>query len=136
MGLYKMIENKKKEQKRKKKAKTIKVVGITAAVGVTVGAVTGILCAPKSGKEIRGDLADKTSKAKEGAVKKSSLFKGSLSDKVEEGKKDIVTAREKISEYLASKKKQNKSRKSDVSEEIVISDESKVEATDDMKIEE
>ena len=113
MGLYKMIENKKKEQKRKKKAKTIKVVGITAAVGVTVGAVTGILCAPKSGKEIRGDLADKTSKAKEGAVKKSSLFKGSLSDKVE-----------------------NKSRKSDVSEEIVISDESKVEATDDMKIEE
>ena len=56
MSLLKIIEQKKKEKELAQKKKNAKNLAISAAIGVATGAVSGILLAPKSGKETRDDI--------------------------------------------------------------------------------
>lgn len=97
MNIYDLINKKKKKQK----AKAVKTAALTAAIGVTAGAAAGVLLAPKSGKETREDIVNKSVEAKDKLVEKT---KAAISTKVSEGKKDVSAAKEKIAEYLASKK--------------------------------
>jgi gas vesicle protein len=108
MGIYKLIEQKKREQKKKENIKIAKIATLTATIGATIGAATGILFAPKAGKETRAELADKTAEAKEKISVKGLELKENISLKVEDSKKDIKAAKEKISEYLAGKKNNEK----------------------------
>lgn len=100
MNIYDLINKKKKKQK----AKAVKTAALTAAIGVTAGAAAGVLLAPKSGKETREDIVNKSVEAKDKLVEKTRATKATISTKVSEGKKDVSAAKEKIAEYLASKK--------------------------------
>ena len=100
MNIYDLINKKKKKQK----AKAVKTAALTAAIGVTAGAAAGVLLAPKSGKETREDIVNKSVEAKDKLVEKTKATKATISTKVSEGKKDVSAAKEKIAEYLASKK--------------------------------
>ena len=117
MSIYDLINKKKKKQK----AKMVKTAALTAALGVTAGATAGVLFAPKSGKETREDIVNKSVEAKDKLVEKTKATKAAISKKVSEGKKDVSTAKEKISEYLASKKGQ-KQEACDVVEELALAD--------------
>ena len=117
MSIYDLINKKKKKQK----AKMVKTATLTAALGVTAGAPAGVLFAPKSGKETRENIANKSSETKDKLVEKTKATKAAISKKVSEGKKDVSTAKEKISEYLASKKGQ-KQEACDVVEELALAD--------------
>lgn len=117
MSIYDLINKKKKKQK----AKMVKTATLTAALGVTAGATAGVLFAPKSGKETRENIANKSSETKDKLVEKTKATKAAISKKVSEGKKDVSTAKEKISEYLASKKGQ-KQEDCDVVEELALAD--------------
>ena len=117
MSIYDLINKKKKKQK----AKMVKSDALTAALGVTAGATAGVLFAPKSGKETRENIANKSSETKDKLVEKTKATKAAISKKVSEGKKDVSTAKEKISEYLASKKGQ-KQEACDVVEELALAD--------------
>lgn len=55
-----IIDEKRRDAARKRKMKTAKDVATGAAIGTALGAVTGLLFAPKSGKETRKDIADKS----------------------------------------------------------------------------
>ena len=55
-----IIDEKRRAVERKKKMKAAKDVATGAALGTAIGAVTGLLLAPKSGKETRKDIADKS----------------------------------------------------------------------------
>ena len=90
--------------KKKQKAKAVKTAALSAAIGVTAGAAAGVLLAPKSGKETREDIVNKSVEAKDKLVEKTKATKAAISTKVSEGKKDVSAAKEKIAEYLASKK--------------------------------
>lgn len=60
---------------------------IGALIGAAAGLVAGILTAPKSGKETRQDIADKTGELKDGAAKKADQLKqkaGELKHKAED----------------------------------------------------
>ena len=100
MNIYDLINKKKKKQK----AKAVKTAALTAAIGVTAGATAGVLLAPKSGKETREDIVNKSVEAKNKLVEKTKATKTAISTKVSEGKKDVSAAKEKIAEYLASKR--------------------------------
>ena len=117
MSIYDLINKKKKKQK----AKMVKTATLTAALGVTAGATAGVLFAPKSGKETRENMANKSSETKDKLVEKTKATKAAISKKVSEGKKDVSTAKEKISEYLASKKGK-KQEACDVVEELALAD--------------
>ena len=117
MNIYDLINKK----KRKQKAKAVKTAALSAAIGVTAGAAAGVLLAPKSGKETREDIVNKSVEAKDKLLEKTKATKAAISKKVSEGKKDVSTAKEKISEYLASKKGQ-KQEACDVVEELALAD--------------
>ena len=104
MSIYKLIEKKKKEQKRKENLKKAKVAGITV-LGASAGALAGILLAPKSGKETRNDISTKSAEIKDTIITKSSDIKENINERVSKRKSDINEAKEKISNYLSKKKK-------------------------------
>ena len=85
MSIMELIERGKRARKQKARKQFLQNVALGAAVGVTVGAVAGVLLAPKSGKETREDVVK--------AVKK-------LPDKAKEG---IETVKEKIEEVKSGK---------------------------------
>jgi gas vesicle protein len=106
MGIYALIEKKKKEQKRKENIKVAKIASLTAVTGAALGSIVSLLFAPKSGKETRSDIVEKTNEAKDKISEKGTEIKETLNCKLTEGKKDIKNAKAKISDYLANKKLQ------------------------------
>ena len=104
MSIYSLIEKKKREKKRKENVKLAKIATITAVVGASVGTAAGVLLAPKSGKETRTDIVEKSKLAKEEIRTKSKSLKENLDSKVVKGKNNISEAKSKISQYLSSKK--------------------------------
>ena len=104
MSIYSLIEKKKREKKRKENVKLAKIATITAVVGASVGTTAGVLLAPKSGKETRADIVEKSKLAKEEIRTKSKSLKENLDSKVVKGKNNISEAKSKISQYLSSKK--------------------------------
>jgi len=104
MGIYALIEKKKKEQKRKENIKVAKIASLTAVTGAALGSIVSLLFAPKSGKETRSDIAEKAIETKDKLSEKGTELKEKLDSKVTEGKKDLKEAKAKISDYLASKK--------------------------------
>lgn len=125
MRLSQLLEEKRKAKKRQAMAKTAKTVGLTAIVGASVGAVGGILFAPKSGKETREDIKNSSIEANEKLKVKASEAKDKLNKKIKEGKENLSEANLKIKDYL--KNKRNKSEEVENLEEISTTSEEKVE---------
>ena len=55
MNLSKKIEDKRKAKQRAEKVKKAKIATAGVVLGAVTGAVSGVLLAPKSGKETRED---------------------------------------------------------------------------------
>lgn len=105
MGLYKLINKKRKQNKRK----LVRNLTISTVVGGTAGVLSGILLAPKSGKETREDIKGKALEVKE-----------ETTEKAKELKRNVKEAKSKIKDYLNEK---NKKEDSAVDENIVCEDE-------------
>lgn len=61
MKLLDLLNEKKERERRQKKVDTAKKI----ALGFVIGAITGIMLAPKSGKETRQDIVEKTKEVAE-----------------------------------------------------------------------
>lgn len=61
-------------------------LAIGALVGAVAGFVTGVLMAPKSGKETRDDIKNKAMEAKGAATQEAAKVKKAAESKVEEAK--------------------------------------------------
>lgn len=131
MGLYKLIEKKKKEQKRKENIKVLKVATATTLLGTAAGVLSGVLFAPKSGEETREEIKVKATELADNAKIKVKSAKINLNEKISESKDDLKEARAKISEYLASKKDTNLTQSEEVSNlELSSSEEDKEEKSE------
>lgn len=93
MSLLKKIEEKRKKQRRAEKNKKVAIAGLGVAVGALAGSAAGVLFAPKSGKETREDIAEK-----------SKVAKDKLNDGVQATKEKVEESKSKIKEYLEKKK--------------------------------
>jgi gas vesicle protein len=58
MKLLKIIDDSRKKKEKAKKVKAAKKMATAATVGSAVGAIAGVLLAPKSGKETRQDIVN------------------------------------------------------------------------------
>lgn len=126
MRLSQLLEEKRKAKKRQAMAKTAKTVGVTAVVGASIGAIGGILFAPKSGKETREDLKNTAIDANKKLKAKTEEAKIALNEKMQTGKENISEANAKIKKYL--KEKKNKELVAPANEvEEVVADENAVE---------
>lgn len=63
--IFKKLQERKEAEMRRQKKETIKKVGVALLIGSVVSSVVTLFTAPKSGKEMRQDVADKVD---EGAV--------------------------------------------------------------------
>ncbi|MCR1949521.1 YtxH domain-containing protein [Clostridium sp. DSM 100503] len=97
MNLTKLIEQKKKEKAKREKAKVTKNVALGATICIAAGLASGLLFAPKSGKDTRKSLK-KTAKDLSNTIKNKTI------DITEDTKSNFDDAKSKISKYLESKK--------------------------------
>ncbi|WP_010248785.1 YtxH domain-containing protein [Acetivibrio cellulolyticus] len=65
MKFLKSLKDAKNKKEKEKKAKAVKKFAAAATLGSAVGAVTGLLFAPKAGKETRQDIANNVKEASE-----------------------------------------------------------------------
>lgn len=126
MRLSQLLEEKRKAKKRQAMAKTAKTVGVTAVVGASIGAIGGILFAPKSGKETREDLKNTAIDANKKLKAKTEEAKIALNEKMQTGKENISEANAKIKNYLKEKKNKEVVAPANKVEEVVA-DENAVE---------
>ncbi|MCR1952210.1 YtxH domain-containing protein [Clostridium sp. DSM 100503] len=111
MNLYDLIEKK----KRKKRKKVIKATALSTIAGGAVGVLSGLLLAPKSGKETRQDIKEKIDD-----------FKNSTVERKENFKRNISESKNKIKDYLKEKNKEldiedniyNRTEEKNICEEI------------------
>lgn len=96
MSIMDLIEKGKKTISKRQKKQTLPDPLIGAALGLTVGALAGVLLAPKSGKETREDLSNA---AKELPGKAKEVLE-KAKEKVEETKEKLQDARTKVDEDL------------------------------------
>lgn len=77
-----------------------KKFAIGALIGVAAGFITGILTAPKSGKETREDIKNTASKVVREAEKQLKQLHSELSDAIEEGKLIVKREGDKVKKGL------------------------------------
>lgn len=89
MALYNLIEKKRKEKRKK----IVKTAAVSTLVGGTLGVLSGVLLAPKSGKDTREDIKEKMNDIKVKTI-----------DQSENLKNNVKEAKNKINDYLREKK--------------------------------
>ena len=97
----KYLEEKRKRARREENLKTAKNVAVGTAIGTFIGAITGILFAPKSGKETREDIANKT-KEVAGNIKEAVYEQMEVAKKIQGKVKDEI---KKVYTDIKEKKK-------------------------------
>ncbi|MDO5292654.1 MAG: YtxH domain-containing protein [bacterium] len=102
MNLLQKIEAKKNQKAKQERNKKIAIATSGVALGTVVGAVAGVLAAPKSGKETIADAKENIAEAKE-----------KLSENIKNTKTKVTESQAKIKEYLNS-------RKSEEAEEVEV----------------
>lgn len=85
MKLADIIKERKRAERRRQKVDTAKKI----AIGSAIGALAGLLFAPKSGKETRQDIVDKTKKAAESTTKTLKNLEEKVKDEVKSKVEDI-----------------------------------------------
>ncbi|WP_297436386.1 YtxH domain-containing protein [uncultured Clostridium sp.] len=131
MRLSQLLEEKRKAKKRQAMAKTAKTVGIAAAIGTSIGAIGGLLFAPKSGKETREDIKNTAIDANEKLKVKASDAKVKLSETIKSQKENLTDANCKIKGYLKNKK--SNSEEVEAIEETQVTETATNENSDDVQ---
>ena len=109
MALFNLIEKKRKEKRKK----IVKAATVSTLVGGTIGVVSGVLLAPKSGKDTRNDIKERVTDVKAKTVEQSKALKNNMKE-----------AKDKIKDYLNNKReKENASEQEIEIQEIVLSEE-------------
>ena len=103
MALYNLIEKKRKEKRKR----IVKTAAVSTLIGGTIGALSGVLLAPKSGKDTREDIKEKMNDIKIKTI-----------DQSENLKNNVKEAKNKIKDYL----KEKKEKENFVTEEITINE--------------
>lgn len=104
MALKNLISNIQKEKLRKQRQKTIKKVSVAALSGIAAGVASGVLLAPKSGKETRENIVKAALEANESLKNKTNEKKESMVNKGQALKSNATEAKDKIKDYLAKRK--------------------------------
>lgn len=104
MNLLKKLEANKKAKARKEKIKIVKKFAIGTTLGAIAGVVSGVLLAPKSGKETREDISKTAKDISENVKIKSIEIKDTLDAKAQQTKENIIESKQKIASYIAEKK--------------------------------
>jgi gas vesicle protein len=117
MSLAKKIEQKRRAKKVAERNKKMKLATAGIAAGLTAGALGGILLAPKSGKETRANIKDKSKHAK-----------ARVDEKLNIGKANIDESKKRIKEYLQNRKNQELNLENHNTEVAQIETSEKVEA--------
>lgn len=128
----KYLEEKRKRARREENLKTAKNVAVGTAIGTFIGAITGILFAPKSGKETREDIANKT-KEVVGNIKEA------VNEQMEVAKKIQGKVKDEIKQVYTDIKEKKKVLPEDLedSEDVVIVEENgETEESVDITLEE
>ncbi|MTI48783.1 YtxH domain-containing protein [Sporosalibacterium faouarense] len=111
MAIKNMLKEKKEIIEKKKRRNTGKKVATGLTIGAFIGAIAGVLLAPKSGKEIRNDLKE-TTKGSINTIKESAnKIKGNVKESTEgfrnnqEGMEiDLTHTINKVKDKLKSEK--------------------------------
>ncbi|MBY2478015.1 YtxH domain-containing protein [Clostridioides difficile] len=119
MSLSKKIEDKRKAKQRAEKIKQAKVATAGVVLGAITGAVSGVLLAPKSGKETREDIKDASQQIVEKINIKTVDVKDKMSDKLEDRKGNFIESKKKIRKYIDNKKNIEHSNEEDKIIDIV-----------------
>lgn len=101
------IENKRREQRRRERSRNRKRVATAFAVGSLLSGISALLFAPKSGKELRKDIADKTVEGAEFVKKnavagyeKASKFTGEVYENAKNAIQKVVHKGEEVAEEV------------------------------------
>ncbi len=106
MSILDLIEHRQKSISRRHARKTLKDTVIGAALGLTVGAVAGVLLTPKSGKETREELVNAARELPGKAREAMEKAKGQVKDtkeKLRESKEKLQEAENKAAADLKEK---------------------------------
>ncbi len=116
MFLNDMIEKAKREKEKRKKRETAKNVAKGLTAGAILGSLAGLLFAPKSGKETRKEIADKTTEAV-GVVKQTLNESGEeIKNKIDKLEKNFGEAVGHVKETITEIKEKKLSGKKQVKE--------------------
>ena len=114
MALYNLIE-----KKRKEKIKILVNASVlSTVVGGGIGALSGILLAPKSGKDTRDDIKEKVNNAKAKTIEQSENLKNNVKE-----------AKSKIKDYLKDRKDKEAVTSEEVENEQALTEEVSTEET-------
>ena len=80
-------------KRKEKRKKIVKASVLSTVVGGGIGALSGILLAPKSGKDTRDDIKEKVNNAKAKTIEQSENLKNNVKE-----------AKSKIKDYLKNRK--------------------------------
>lgn len=119
MSLSKKIEDKRKAKQRAEKVKQAKVATAGVVLGAVTGAVSGVLLAPKSGKETREDIKDASQQIVEKINMKTVDVKDKMSNKLEDRRGNFMESKKKIRKYIDTKKNIEHSNEEDKIIDIV-----------------
>lgn len=119
MSLSKKIEDKRKAKQRAEKIKQAKVATAGVVLGAVTGAVSGVLLAPKSGKETREDIKDASQQIVEKINMKTVDVKDKMSNKLEDRRGNFMESKKKIRKYIDTKKNIEHSNEEDKIIDIV-----------------
>ena len=87
--IFKKLQEKKEAEMRRQKKETVKKVGVALLIGSVVSSVVTLFTAPKSGKEMRQDVAEKVDegaeRVKESATKVAKKTTEVVGDAINKG---------------------------------------------------
>ena len=89
MKLSDLLEQKRKEKAKKETVKNTKIATTSVVVGATVGAIGALLFAPKSGKDTRKAISEKSKKVANSVSEKVKETKGNFDNKITNSKENI-----------------------------------------------
>ncbi len=103
MVIKKIKEKKIAAQKARRKAHAVKVAKV-AASSLALGALGGVLFAPKSGKDTRKHISNSIADTNQAITNKSKKIVGKTNDSIKNTKDKIDESKQKIKDYFDQKK--------------------------------
>ena len=130
--LFKKIQEKKQAEMRRQKKDVAKKVGAALLIGSVVSAVVTLFTAPKSGKEMRKDVADKAIEGaeivKEGATKVAKKTSEVVNEAIDKGQ----TIKEKVIDKVNAKKSEIKKETAEIKEDLGVIKDTVSEGVEDI----
>ncbi|MBU5315338.1 YtxH domain-containing protein [Clostridium bornimense] len=120
MKLSDLLEQKRKEKAKKEKVKNTKIATTGVILGATAGAIGALLFAPKSGKDTRKVIGEKSKQVANSVSEKVKETKGSFGDKINSSKENL---------------KKTFSKKDEVQNETTLLEENNVESEERKDVE-